>query len=55
MIFWVTIIVVVVVIAFQQQLYKRNTKRFERKTRKRYDKIISELHKEKEQKEEDNS
>ena len=51
MILFVTIAVVVFFIYFQQQIYKRHTKRFDNKTSKRYERIIDELGKEKEEEE----
>ena len=58
MILFVTIAVVVFFIYFQQRIYKRHTKRFERKIRSRYEQVIDELRREKEEeekKQEDNS
>ena len=46
MIFFATIVIIVGFIYFQQRIYERHTKRFEKKTRKRYDKVLDELRKE---------
>jgi len=49
MILFVTIAVVVFFIYFQQQIYKRHTKRFDNKTKKRYEQVVDELRTKKEE------
>jgi predicted negative regulator of RcsB-dependent stress response len=46
MIIYATIVIIVVLI-FQQRIYERHTKKFDKKTRNRYDKVLDELRKEK--------